>query len=49
VLARVLDPSLRFPTTIALARGRMLAVNSQFDRQGGTPELPFTVSSIPIP
>ena len=45
------DPSLHFPTTAAIARGRMLVVNSQFDRRcpGCSPDLPFTVSSIPIP
>jgi sugar lactone lactonase YvrE len=49
VVSRTSDPSLRFPTTIAIARGRLLVVNSQFDKRGGTPELPFTVSSIKIP
>jgi hypothetical protein len=29
--------------------GRLLVVNSQFDRQGGEPELPFTVSDVEIP
>lgn len=43
------DPSFALPTTIAAARGRLLVVNSQFDKQGGTPELPFWVSSIPLP
>lgn len=45
------DPSLHFPTTIAIAQGRMLVVNSQFDRRcpGCTPDLPFTVSSIRVP
>jgi Cu-Zn family superoxide dismutase len=44
-------PSLRYPTTIAFARGRLLVVNSQFDKRapGLTPELPFTVSSIKAP
>ena len=50
VVARVSDPSFRRPTTAAIARGRLLVVNSQFDRRAtGDPELPFTVSSIPIP
>jgi Cu-Zn family superoxide dismutase len=49
VVSRTSDPSLRFPTTLAIARGRLLVVNSQFDQRGGTPELPFTVSSIEIP
>ena len=46
------DPTLRYPTTAALVRdGRMLVVNSQFDRRGDSrpPELPFTVSSIKRP
>ena len=43
------DASLRYPTTAALARGRLLVVNSQFDQQGGDPEQPFTVSSLPRP
>ena len=46
------DPSFRFPTTLALAGRRALVVNSQFDRGGpagpGTPELPFTVSSVKL-
>jgi Cu-Zn family superoxide dismutase len=49
VVSRTNDPSLRFPTTIAIARGRMLVVNSQFDKRGSAPELPFTVSSIRVP
>ena len=49
VLSRTLDPSLAFPTTIAIARGRLLVVNSQFDKRGGAPTLPFTVSSIKLP
>jgi sugar lactone lactonase YvrE len=42
---------LKFPTTLAIARGRLLVVNSQFNRRGPglTPDLPFTVSSIPKP
>jgi hypothetical protein len=51
VVSRTGDPSFRSPTTIAIARGRLLVVNSQFDRRGPglTPDLPFTVSSIPVP
>ncbi|MGF1470735.1 MAG: SMP-30/gluconolactonase/LRE family protein [Rubrobacteraceae bacterium] len=40
---------LQYPTTAARYGNRLIVVNSQFDRQGGQPELPFTVSSIPIP
>jgi sugar lactone lactonase YvrE len=42
--------SFRSPTTNAIARGRMLVVNSQFAaRPSGTQVLPFTVSSVAIP
>lgn len=45
------DATLRYPTTIALNAGRLLVVNSQFDKRGPglTPELPFTVSSVALP
>jgi Cu-Zn family superoxide dismutase len=49
VVSRTADPSFDSPTTAALARGRLLVVNSQFSRLGGTPVLPFRVSSIPAP
>jgi sugar lactone lactonase YvrE len=51
VVSRTTDPSFRSPTTNAIARGRMLVVNSQFAARnsGQPPVLPFTVSSIPIP
>lgn len=49
VTSRTLNSSLAFPTTLAIARGRMLVVNSQFDKRSGTPQLPFTVSSIKVP
>jgi sugar lactone lactonase YvrE len=50
VIATTTDPSLRFPTTADIAKGRMLVVNSQFDqRPTNTPELPFTLSSIDVP
>jgi Cu-Zn family superoxide dismutase len=48
VVAQFTDEALRFPTTMALEGTRLLVVNSQFDRRGGTPELPFTVSSVPL-
>jgi len=45
----ITDPSFRFPTTADIARGRLLVVNSQFDRQAtGNPVLPFTVSSVEL-
>jgi Cu-Zn family superoxide dismutase len=43
------DKTFMFPTTAALAKGRLLVVNSQFDKRGGTPDLPFTVSSVKRP
>jgi sugar lactone lactonase YvrE len=43
------DPSFAFPTTLAKTDGRLLVVNSQFDKQEGEPELPFTVSSVEVP
>lgn len=48
VVGRLTDPSLRYPTTIEEVQGRLLVVNSQFDRRGPglTPTLPFTVSVI---
>jgi hypothetical protein len=46
---QVRAPSFLFPTTLAIAGRRMLVVNSQFNKQGGTPVLPFTVSAIPLP
>jgi DNA-binding beta-propeller fold protein YncE len=51
VVSRTSDPSFDSPTTNAIARGRMLVVNSQFERLfgGQPPVLPFTVSSIPLP
>jgi Cu-Zn family superoxide dismutase len=51
VVSSTTDPSFAFPTTIAEARGRLLVVNSQFDRRapGSTPDLPFTVVSVKLP
>ncbi len=43
------SPALRFPTTIARDGRRLLVVNSQFDRRGAQPELPFTVAAIERP
>ena len=43
----VSDPSFAFPTTAAIAGGRLLVVNSQFDRR--TDPRPFTVSSLQRP
>jgi Cu-Zn family superoxide dismutase len=48
VVGAISDPSFRFPTTVDEARGRLLVVNSQFNRRapGQSPELPFTVSVV---
>jgi sugar lactone lactonase YvrE len=43
------DPSFTDPTTLARFDDCLLVVNSQFSQQQGQPELPFTVSSVPIP
>ncbi len=52
IVSQRVDSSFAFPTTLAIARGRALVVNSQFDRGGpvgpGTPVFPFTVSSISL-
>ena len=43
-------PTFKSPTTIDEYDERLLVVNSQFDaRESGNPELPFTVSDVPIP
>ncbi|GAA4635976.1 hypothetical protein GCM10023196_083800 [Actinoallomurus vinaceus] len=44
------DPTFHWPTAAAPARGRILVVNSQFDRRsaGQPPTLPFTVSGVPL-
>ena len=43
------DPSFQFTTTIAKAGDRLLVVNSQFNRRNtNNPELPFSVSSVPL-
>ncbi len=45
---QITSPSFRLPTTVAIAGRRLLVVNSQFNRRD-SPELPFTVSSVPRP
>lgn len=49
VTETITDESFAFPTTAAVAGGRLLVVNAQFDQRGGQPSLPFTVSSIDLP
>jgi sugar lactone lactonase YvrE len=47
LLSETRDPTFHGPTTAAIARDRLLVVNSQF--AGPPPAAPWTVSSIPIP
>jgi Cu-Zn family superoxide dismutase len=51
VVGSTTDPSFAFPTSLDFARGRLLVVNSQFNRRGPglTPALPFTVSVVKRP
>jgi DNA-binding beta-propeller fold protein YncE len=51
LVSQTTDPSLHVPTSLVGARGRMLLVNSQFDKRGPglVPSLPFTVSVLAIP
>ena len=50
IVGETTDPSFAFPTTAAIANGRLLVVNSQFNtRANNSQVLPFTVSSIPVP
>jgi Cu-Zn family superoxide dismutase len=46
---QITSPRFRFPTTVQIAGRRLLVVNSQFDKRGGTPELPFTLSAVRRP
>jgi len=48
IVKRTTPAGLLDPTTIAIAKGQMLVVNSQFGNRT-SPVLPFTVSSIPVP
>jgi len=51
VVGSTTDPSFGYPTSLDFARGRLLVVNSQFNRRGPglTPTLPFTVSVVKHP
>ncbi len=53
VLSRTSDASWLFPTSAIITGRRMLVLNSQlnliFSGGGGSPTLPFTVSSVPRP
>ncbi len=49
VRRQITSPRLRLPTTLAVTPKRLLVVNSQFDRRGRSPVLPFTVAAIRRP
>ena len=52
IVNQTTDESFQVPTSLVGARGRLLVVNSQFDRRGANappPVLPFTVAVVPIP
>lgn len=42
------NPAFMTPTTAAVLGDRLLVVNAQFGARGGTPVLPFSVSSVPV-
>lgn len=48
IWSHLADQSFRTPTTAAILADRLLVVNAQFSARGGTPVLPFSVSSIPV-
>jgi len=50
IVADITDPSFAYPTTLAqCGTDRIQVVNSQLDQaEGGDPELPFTVSDVPV-
>jgi Cu-Zn family superoxide dismutase len=41
--------ALMFPTTMVRDHDRLLVVNAQFDKRGGTPVLPFTLAAVALP
>jgi sugar lactone lactonase YvrE len=49
VVRQITSPSFHLPTTLQILDNRLLVVNSQFDKRGLEPQLPFTVSSIRRP
>ena len=49
VRRHITSTRLHFPTTVAIAGARLLVVNSQFDKRGGSPLLPFSVSALRRP
>ena len=49
IVGQTTSPLFQYPTTAALAQGRLLVVNSQFDQRGGDPVEPFTGASVTRP
>jgi sugar lactone lactonase YvrE len=49
VVRDITSPSFHFPTTVQIVGKRLLVVNSQFDKRGGTPTLPFTLAAVRRP
>jgi superoxide dismutase, Cu-Zn family len=48
LVSTIESETFMFPATAAIAQGRLLVVNTQFNALEGQPNLPFTVSSIPL-
>jgi hypothetical protein len=49
VTRQITSPTFHLPTTVQIAGPRLLVVNSQFDKRGLTPDLPFTLSAVRRP
>jgi hypothetical protein len=49
VVRQITSSTFHLPTTVQIAGRRLLVVNSQFDRRGMAPELPFTLSAVRRP
>jgi Cu-Zn family superoxide dismutase len=49
VVRQITSPLFHLATTVQIAGNRLLVVNSQFDKRGGTPTLPFTVAAVRRP
>jgi superoxide dismutase, Cu-Zn family len=48
VVGSIADPRFRFPTTGDFLGRKLLVVNGQLDKLGGTPTPPFTVSAVRV-
>jgi sugar lactone lactonase YvrE len=49
LVRQITSSTFHLPTTLQIVGKRLLVVNSQFDKRGGDPALPFTVSAIRRP